>query len=92
MKKIIIIFVLAIGAYSNAQVGVNTTNPQAVLDVESEFLGVQFPRLTSNQINQINNPEEGLMVYNITERCLAINVGENQPDWKCLTMYEPTGQ
>ena len=92
MKKIIIIFVFSIGAYTSAQVGINTEKPEAVLDIKSEFLGVQFPRLTSNQINQINNPEEGLMVYNITERCLAINVGENQPDWKCLTMYEPTEQ
>ncbi|MBV7441243.1 hypothetical protein KRX57_07405 [Weeksellaceae bacterium TAE3-ERU29] len=92
MKKIIIIFTLIISGYGTAQVGVNTTEPKAVLDIKSEFLGVQFPRLTSAEILQIQNPEEGLMIYNVTEKCLAINIGDTQPDWKCLTMYEPTEQ
>ena len=91
MKKIVI-FIIVISSYCNAQVGINTTEPQATLDIKSEFLGVQFPRLTSEEINQIQNPEEGLMVYNVTEKCLAINIGEQTPDWKCLTMYKPTEQ
>lgn len=92
MKKIIIIFIIAISGYCSAQVGINTTEPKATLDVKSEFLGVQFPRLTTEEINQINTPEEGLMIYNLTEKCLAINVGETQPDWKCLIMYSPEEQ
>lgn len=90
MKKIAIIVSLFIGGYLSAQIGINTEEPKAILDIENEFLGVQFPRLTSEEISQISNPEEGLLVYNITERCLAINVGETQPDWKCLLMYTPT--
>ena len=92
MREILITLILTIGMYSNAQVGVNTEEPKAVLDIENEFLGVQLPRLTTQQINKIKNPEEGLFVYNITEKCLCINQGKEQPDWKCLVMYLPEEQ
>ena len=92
MRKLLIILILIIGVGLNAQVGINTEAPKAVLDVENEFLGVQLPRLTTQQINKIKKPEEGLLVYNITEKCLCINQGSKQPNWKCLVMYSPEEQ
>ena len=89
MRKTITIIILILGSYLNAQVGINTEEPEATLDVKSEFLGVQLPRLTNQQIKKIKNPEEGLLVYNVTESCLCINVGRQKPDWKCLTVYTP---
>ena len=89
MKKIVTIIILILGGYSNAQVGINTEEPKAVLDIKSEFLGVQLPRLSNQQIKKIKQPEEGLLVYNTSESCLCINIGENKPNWKCLSVYTP---
>ncbi|MCK0205870.1 GEVED domain-containing protein [Ornithobacterium rhinotracheale] len=67
------------------KIGINTTEPNAALHVNSEFFGVQFPRLNNDEIKNINNPEEGLLLYNTSENCLSINIGpSNQPIWKCL--------
>lgn len=50
----------------------NTTDsqpaPTAVLDVSSSDKGAIFPRLTQVQIDQIANPDEGLLLYNKDKR------------------------
>ena len=64
------IFTLIILLWSSgvkAQVGINQPNPDssAVLDLKSNNKGVLIPRLTSAQIQSIENPDpsEGLLVY-----------------------------
>ncbi|MEQ6121800.1 fibronectin type III domain-containing protein [Reichenbachiella sp. MALMAid0571] len=48
--------------------GASTPDPSAVLDVNSQDKGVIFPRLTAEQKNQITNPAEGLLIYNLTTK------------------------
>lgn len=51
------------------QVGVGTTTPaaSAVLDLKSDSKGFLPPRLTTQQIKDLANPEAGLMVYHINQ-------------------------
>jgi len=42
-------------------------DPSAMLDIKSTDKGVLFPRLTTQQIIDINNPTPGLIVYNSEE-------------------------
>jgi hypothetical protein len=70
MKKIIsIVFLLQLLFSSYAQnVGIGTTIPQptALLELNSISKGFLTPRMTIQQIRLIQNPAEGLMVYNLT--------------------------
>lgn len=68
----------------NKGVGINTDNPQATLDIHSSNSGVLFPRMTQAQINNIQNPVHGMMVYNLTAHCLAVYVTGTVPGWKCI--------
>lgn len=66
MKKIFITAIaIALTTTFYAQVGIGTTSPNtsAVLDVESTTKGFLPPRMTQVQIQAINSPAEGLMVY-----------------------------
>ncbi|MCO6162143.1 hypothetical protein [Flavobacterium sp. NRK F7] len=51
--------------YSVAQVGINTTSPDAssVLEVNSNSKGFLTPRMTTAQKNAITSPANGLMVF-----------------------------
>ncbi|MRI64067.1 hypothetical protein EDM00_08710 [Ornithobacterium rhinotracheale] len=70
---------------NEGKVGINTEEPQGVLEVKSNFFGVQFPRLSQDEIKKIKSPEEGLVVYNTTNRCLSINIGNSEnPIWRCI--------
>ncbi|MGI9525622.1 MAG: hypothetical protein ACR2MS_00765 [Weeksellaceae bacterium] len=84
--RLIIFLLLNISTYIYGQVGINTNEPQAMLDVVSENDGVLFPRLSAAQINQIQNIEEGLLLYNTTEHCLQIY---NGIAWNCLEFSQP---
>jgi len=55
----------------NKNIGIGTSNPDpaAILDISSTNKGVLVPRLTTAQINAINTPPEGLMVYNLDTAC-----------------------
>jgi hypothetical protein len=48
-----------------SQVGIGTTNPHesAIVDVSSNNKGFLMPRMPHNQMQSINSPAEGLMVY-----------------------------
>jgi hypothetical protein len=69
MKKTILIFLLFISIYSQAQVGINPTgaepHPSAMLDVSSTSKGLLLPR-TTNPATNIATPAAGLMIYNTT--------------------------
>jgi uncharacterized protein (TIGR02145 family) len=65
--------------YNSGNVGVGTENPHssAALEVESTNKGFLPPRMTETQRDLINNPEAGLMIYNI--------------DTECINIYKPGG-
>lgn len=72
MKNVFLIFLmmsLFFVSELKAQVGIGTTTPHesAVLDVQSDNKGVLIPRIVleiTTSATPINNPENGLMVYN----------------------------
>jgi hypothetical protein len=75
MKKLyFIITLLFISNALLAQVGINTDNsspdPSAMLDVKSTVKGFLPPRMTTDQMNSIDTPVQGLIVYNITVNSL----------------------
>jgi hypothetical protein len=59
---------------TSAQVGIGTIapHPSAVLEVESTTLGFLPPRLSENEKNSIQNPAEGLIIYNTSLNCLEV--------------------
>src|SRR5690606_6565863 len=56
-----------------SQVGIGTTTPQAALDIVSESSGILIPRMTATQIEQINQPTEGELVFSTTETGATVN-------------------
>ena len=68
MKKLLFIVILNTlinsSSYSqNVGIGTNAPNPSAALDITDTSRGILIPRMTMNQRNAIQNPAEGLMVY-----------------------------
>ena len=68
MKKAILLFLFA-STTAIAQVGINTSTPDAsaALDVESTTGGFLPPRMTQEQREAISNPANGLIVYQTDE-------------------------
>jgi hypothetical protein len=93
MKKRFSIFLLAMLVnFSFAQVGINTTSPDASaeLDVFSNSKGLLLPRLTTTAINTLTaTASEGLIVFNTTTKQFW---GYNGTSWQILTTSNaPTG-
>lgn len=66
-KFVFLSFVLSlIGGQVLAQVGIGTTEPEesAQLHIESKTKGILIPRLNTGEMNGIQNPTEGLLIYN----------------------------
>lgn len=66
MKSIIFLSLLCIPLHAvRAQVGIGTQNPSSssILDISSEDKGVLIPRMSSQQRLNINDPQNGLLVY-----------------------------
>ena len=65
MKKITYLFFLFITTISFSQVGIGTTTPNAssALDLFSENSGLLLPRMLESERAAIENPVEGLIVY-----------------------------
>lgn len=49
-------------------IGVNPPDPSAMLHVQDTAKGMLIPRMTAAQKTAINNPAEGLMIYQTNER------------------------
>ncbi|MBS1511185.1 MAG: hypothetical protein JST86_10105 [Bacteroidetes bacterium] len=65
MKKLLCLFFMTLPVIMKAQVGIGTNTPKAsaVLDVTSTTKGFLPPRMTQVQMNAVNNPEDGLIIY-----------------------------
>lgn len=77
-----LILLISSGLY--AQVGIGTTEPDAssVLDVSSNSKGLLMPRLTTEDRDDIIDPANGLMIYNVTLNDGQINIGTPEdPNW-----------
>ena len=75
MKKysVLVISILLLSSISLAQVAINISgnNPDAsaMLDVVSTTKGILIPRMTETQIMYIDNPANGLTVFNTEQSC-----------------------
>ncbi|WP_313385845.1 hypothetical protein [Chishuiella sp.] len=97
MKRNLIFFILIsfYSIYLNAQVGINTTNPnaKALLHVSEQnnssdaiqSKGIIIPRLTESQRNEISpgDTENSLMVFNTDEGCYNY-WNSTDKEWKSL--------
>ncbi|MEP3837100.1 MAG: fibrinogen-like YCDxxxxGGGW domain-containing protein [Algibacter sp.] len=80
-----LIFLFICNNYSFSQVGIGTTNPDpsSILDIQSVTKGFLPPRMTTSQIHAIENPAEGLFIYNLDDNCFKYYNGSK---WSgCLT-------
>jgi hypothetical protein len=71
-----------IGTSNQIGIGTEKPHPKAILDIKSTEQGVLFPTLTNAQRNAINNPPNGLHIFNADERCLNYYDSTNQI-WNC---------
>nr|WP_317632932.1 fibrinogen-like YCDxxxxGGGW domain-containing protein [uncultured Flavobacterium sp.] len=77
--------------YQNATLGLgaNMISESAQLDITSNDKGVLIPRLTTLQRNAIQNPANGLMIFNTTSSCLNYYDG-NISRWLSMCgTYDP---
>ncbi|CAN1502113.1 hypothetical protein MCEGE10_00532 [Flavobacteriaceae bacterium] len=77
MKKLqclILLFILFDAHYTHAQIGIGTQTPNAsaVLDITSTEKGFLLPRMTTVQRDAIQNPANGLLIYNTTTNSLEV--------------------
>jgi len=88
MKKLSLFLglLLFLNIVMQGQVGINPTNsqpdPSAGLDVNFNNKGLLPPRLTTAQRNAIENPAEGLTIYNTDIKCLEFYAGTGN-GWYC---------
>jgi len=79
--RLFILFILFSAHAAHAQVGIGTTNPSSnsVLDLTSPDKGLLLPRV--NDTSTVNNPSEGLMIYDQNHQSLAFHNGNR---WNAL--------
>lgn len=71
MRKILILFalffVLKVASAQNIGIGTDNPNPSAALDISDSTKGILIPRMTKSKRSAIQNPAEGLMIYQIDD-------------------------
>ena len=72
LKSSLTLVVVSATMLVQAQIGIGTTTPQAILDVASTTSGLLIPRMTTVQRNAIPSPPNGLQVYNISSNTTDI--------------------
>ena len=95
MIKKVILSSLIVSTFNIAkcQIGVGTTSPDvsSVLDVSSSNKGVLLPRVI-DPLTDISDPATGLIVFDVTKNCIAINLGtSSNPEWSCLALGSGSG-
>jgi hypothetical protein len=73
MKTTFTLGLLLIAIAMEAQVGIGTTDPKAMLDVVSVSEGFLIPRMTAEQAESIAEPDIGELVYALTDDGDEIN-------------------
>jgi hypothetical protein len=93
MEKILTLTgVILCASHAFGQVGINsaTPHPSSILtvaptDLKGQYKGTLLNPMTTNQINSIPNPANGLLAYDTEKRCLKVNKGNPaQPQWLCI--------
>lgn len=93
MKRNIYIIVLLCSVFgfsttfAQKNVGIGTTTPDnsAVLDINSSDKGLLIPRMSLQQRNAINNPADGLMVYQTGDKGGFYFFEGKANEWKPIT-------
>jgi len=82
LLSIIALVLLSVASWAQG-VGLNETgadpHPSAMLDVNSTSKGLLPPRLTTTERDAIENPAEGLQIYNTTTKCIEVYIS---PAWQ----------
>jgi hypothetical protein len=88
MKIYILLLFLFIGfgrsALAQVKIGdnVENVNSSSILELESTDKGLLITRLTTEQVEAIQNPAAGLLIYNTDLNLLQVNIGtETAPQW-----------
>jgi hypothetical protein len=68
MKKIILTGAFMLSQITLAQVGINTADPKAELDIVSSDKGILIPRVANPQ-TAVTAPDEAELVYDTTNKC-----------------------
>lgn len=66
---------LNVSAYAQLGIGTTTPHQSAALEMQSSTQGLLPPRLTTIERDNIQNPSEGLLIYNTTEKRLQYFTG-----------------
>ncbi|GAA4154233.1 hypothetical protein GCM10022217_11020 [Chryseobacterium ginsenosidimutans] len=95
MKKTSLLAFVLMSKIIFSQVGINTPNPTAALDIVSSQSGILIPRMTAAQIELINLPTEGELVFSTTNTGSIVNVigfwYYNGTAWKPLAATSSNG-
>lgn len=70
---------LVLGNNANVGIGTSSPNAAAILDLNSTAKGFLPPRMTTQQMEAISNPAEGLMIYNVNKKLIEYYNGTR---WK----------
>ncbi|GAA4154145.1 hypothetical protein GCM10022217_10820 [Chryseobacterium ginsenosidimutans] len=96
MKKLLTTLGVLTASLISAQLGINTDKPNAALDIVSDKSGILIPRMTAAQIEQINTPTEGELVFCTTNTGSVVNtIGFWYFDgtiWNPITANNSTGE
>ncbi len=89
MKKLLLSLAVLSAVAVTAQVGINTENPKATLEIKANtqdpVSGLLIPKVNTTERNAFVKPEQGLMIYNTDLKCHELNVGTPiAPAWECV--------
>jgi len=76
---------------NGGSVGIGTSNPHssASFEISSTTGGALIPRMITAERNAIQNPAQGLQIYNITTRCFEYYEYGIWQQWHCATCSVP---
>lgn len=87
-KKYLIIILLISTFYLNAQIGLGFDNEvsSSIINLNSNTKGFLIPRLNLGERSLIKLPAKGLLIFNITKKCIEVNRGTPLvPVWESVT-------
>ncbi|MFZ4427903.1 MAG: hypothetical protein ACOYOO_12145 [Saprospiraceae bacterium] len=72
-------------AFAQIFIGAGIPDSSALLELKSTEKGFLLPRITDIQRDSIALPATGLMIFNVSKKCVEINYGRPEaPYWSCL--------